>query len=160
MDLSTLVIREATPEDAPIISQQRCSMFEDMGIAGRSRLDEMRIEFEDWVSEKLSLGEYRAWFMIDPFGTVVAGAGLWIIEWPPTPVDLSEERGYILNVYTRPEYRRKGIARRLVQTILDFCREHDLHTLALHASKDGRDLYTTLGFQPTNEMRFHFPDTD
>lgn len=160
IDLSALVVREATPTDASVISQQRCLMFEDMGFSDHARLGDMRIEFEDWVSEKLAEGEYRGWLMTDPFGAVIAGAGLWIMEWLPTPVDLSEERGYVLNVYVRPEYRRKGIARILMQTILHWCRVHDIHTLSLHASPDGLDLYKQLGFQITNEMRYHFPETD
>ena len=31
----------------------------------------------------------------------------------------------------------------------------DLDTLVLHASPDGRPLYERLGFQQTNEMRYH-----
>jgi ribosomal protein S18 acetylase RimI-like enzyme len=62
-------------------------------------------------------------------------------------------RGNILNVYTRPDCRRQGLARRLTGAAVEWCRSHGIATVILHASDDGRALYRSLGFQPTNEMR-------
>jgi hypothetical protein len=41
----------------------------------------------------------------------------------------------------------------LTKTILDWCRDQGLAAVYLHASKSGRPLYESLGFEPTNEMR-------
>ncbi|MBI3742580.1 MAG: GNAT family N-acetyltransferase, partial [Chloroflexi bacterium] len=49
--------------------------------------------------------------------------------------------------------RRKRLARKLTTTILDWCRANNIRTVILHASDDGRALYESLGFKPTNEMR-------
>jgi GNAT superfamily N-acetyltransferase len=62
-------------------------------------------------------------------------------------------RANILNVYTHPPHRRRGLARELIVTALDWCREHGIRAVILHASRDGRALYESLGFEPTNEMR-------
>jgi GNAT superfamily N-acetyltransferase len=62
-------------------------------------------------------------------------------------------RANILNVYTRPESRRKGLARRLVETALEWCRANGISTVILHASDAGRPLYASMGFQPSTEMR-------
>jgi GNAT superfamily N-acetyltransferase len=56
-------------------------------------------------------------------------------------------------MYTEPAYRRKGIARELMKRMIDWCRQEGFGTVLLHASKDGRSLYESLGFTPTNEMR-------
>ncbi len=59
----------------------------------------------------------------------------------------------MLNVYTRPDQRRQGLARRLMEVVLDSCRTLGIRTIILHASEAGRPLYEALGFEPTNEMR-------
>jgi GNAT superfamily N-acetyltransferase len=56
-------------------------------------------------------------------------------------------------MYSEPEARRLGIAKQLLQTMLDWCRHEGFRSVALHASPAGRPLYESLGFQPTNEMR-------
>jgi GNAT superfamily N-acetyltransferase len=58
-----------------------------------------------------------------------------------------------MNVFTEPEYRRLGLARRLMVTMLDWLRQEKFGTVSLHASEYGRSLYESLGFEATNEMR-------
>jgi hypothetical protein len=41
--------------------------------------------------------------------------------------------------------------------IVAWGRESGLGSLYLHASDEGRPLYRSLGFVPTNEMRLDFP---
>jgi GNAT superfamily N-acetyltransferase len=59
----------------------------------------------------------------------------------------------IVNVYTEPAHRRRGLARRLMVAMLDWLREQGYGTVSLHASDYGRPLYESLGFAATNEMR-------
>jgi GNAT superfamily N-acetyltransferase len=65
----------------------------------------------------------------------------------------TSRRGNILNVYTEAPHRRKGLARRLMKAVLDWCRFERVPVIILHASDEGRALYESLGFKPTNEMR-------
>jgi GNAT superfamily N-acetyltransferase len=128
-------------------------MFTDMGYSDTARLDAMDAAFEPWVAERMARGEYLGWLAVGPAGEVVAGAGLWIMDWPPHTLGVDPRRGNILNVYVAPAHRRRGLARRLVVATLDWCRAHGVEGVILHASDAGRPLYTALGFQPTNEMR-------
>jgi GNAT superfamily N-acetyltransferase len=59
----------------------------------------------------------------------------------------------ILNVYTEPEWRRQGMARKLMLAMIEWCRPQGFPYVDLHASQDGRSLYEQLGFTPTSEMR-------
>ena len=61
--------------------------------------------------------------------------------------------GYISMVIVDPAWRRRGLARRLMEAALVWCGEHGIRAVILHSSDDGRALYEKLGFQPTNEMR-------
>jgi len=59
----------------------------------------------------------------------------------------------VINVYTEPESRKLGLARRLMEALIDWSREAGIERIALHASPYGRPLYDSLGFIATNEMR-------
>ena|SRR5215471_15530426 len=92
---------------------------------------------------------------------IVAGAGVVIRVVPPFPhrsgtgeITIAEGRqGVIVNVFTEPEWRRRGLAKLLMKKIIAWSREQSLDDLVLHASDNGRALYEQLGFVPTGEMR-------
>src|SRR5215213_4708184 len=96
--------RLASVEDAEIITGHRLAMFEDMGV---TLPDNSMPVFLEWVKEKLAKGDYLGWFITCEDGTVVAGAGLWLIEWPPSSVDISTRRAYVLNVFVEAEHRQQ-----------------------------------------------------
>ena len=145
------VIRPAVLEEAVIIGAQRRAMFFDMGYG--DGLDTMVESFLPWIRGKMTAGEYLGWFAVAENGAIAAGAGLWLMDWPPHMIGPGSRRGNILNVYTDPEYRRQGLARRLTETAIEWCRANGIATVILHASDEGRELYRSLGFEPTNEMR-------
>jgi GNAT superfamily N-acetyltransferase len=151
--VSDLAIRPATLADAPAVVAHRRAMFDAMGFPNREELDLMEVRFAGWVKDKMAKGEYLHWFATDAQGRIVAGAGVWLMEWPPHAIDQSRWRANVLNVYTEPSHRRQGLARRLTQTALDWCRANGIRTFILHASNEGRALYESLGFKATNEMR-------
>jgi GNAT superfamily N-acetyltransferase len=78
-----------------------------------------------------------------------------VSDWPGSPDDPTGKRALVLNVYTEPEFRRQGIARRLMLAVIAWGRESGLRSLSLHASDFGRALYEELGFRQTNEMRLY-----
>lgn len=151
------VIRQANLNDIPIIIAQRRHMYQDMGYTDRARIEAMEAEFGLWLHDHLEDGHYRNWFVLGADGEIAAGAGLWLVDWPPQMMDFAPYRGYIMNVYTEPGCRKRGLARDLVETILKWCREQGIYVVSLHASECGRPVYESLGFQPTNELRLMMP---
>jgi len=151
-------IRPATPEDAAIVAAQRRAMFFDMGYRDDKVLDSMTEAFLPWVRRKMTEGEYLGWLATAEDGSVAASVGLWLMDWPPHMVGPGSRRGNILNVYTHADHRRQGLARRLTQRALDWCRANGIATVILHASDEGRPLYRSMGFEPTNEMRLALGD--
>jgi GNAT superfamily N-acetyltransferase len=146
-------IREASPVDLPVLMAQRRGMWEAMGCSDTAVLGEMEKSSAVWTGCRMQSGEYRAWLVVDRQGRALAGAGLWLREICSGPRNLSGRVGYVMNVYTALEYRRRGLARRLMEAVVDWCRRNNYPTVLLHASDAGRPLYELLGFQPTNEMR-------
>lgn len=97
--------------------------------------------------------EYLVWLAVSANGEIAAGLGLWLMDWPPHMLGPGRWRANILNVYTRPESRRNGLARKLAETAIEWCRAHQISTVILHASDAGRPIYTAMGFEPSTEMR-------
>jgi len=142
----------ATLDHIETIVEHRRAMFFDMGHRDEAVLDRMSAAFRPWVAAKIEAGEYRAWFAVVD-GVIAGGAGLWLMDWLPHLIATGAPRGNIVNVYTRPPYRRRGIARGLVQKALSWCRESGVTYVILHASPEGRPVYQSMGFRETNEMR-------
>jgi GNAT superfamily N-acetyltransferase len=63
-------------------------------------------------------------------------------------------QGLIVNVFTERAWRRRGLAKMLMEQVIDGARTAGVSHLVLHASAEGRPLYEALGFRPTNEMRY------
>lgn len=150
----SIVLRLATLADVAILASHRRLMFEEMGTGtpeGRAMMDTY---FVEWVANKMKNKEYFSWLACDG-EQVVAGAGVWFLDWPPTPDGYHGKRAYIYNVYTEQAYRSQGIARRLVEQVISTCEEMGVRYIRLHASDAGRPLYESIGFLPTNEMSLH-----
>jgi GNAT superfamily N-acetyltransferase len=148
-------IRPAHISDMPHLLHQRRAMFEEMGHRDEARLELMQQAAAQYLREALANGSYRAWLAETADGRVVSGGGIAIVPWPGSPDFPLTRRGWILGIYTEPEFRRAGHARRIMDTILEWCRGEEFVHVSLHASPDGRLLYEAMGFQPTNEMRIY-----
>jgi GNAT superfamily N-acetyltransferase len=146
-------IRSATVQDLSIILHHRTRMFEDMGYTDPLSMDAMLATAGPLIGRGLEEGKYRGWLVETPGGGVVAGGGIIFLEFQPSPRDPRPQRAWVVNMFTEPEHRRRGLARRLMKTILAWCRDAGMEFIYLHASDFGRPLYETLGFKPTNEMR-------
>jgi len=147
------IIRPGTIEDAETIAAHRRAMFFEMGHRDKEALDAMTAAFLPWLRQRITKGEYLAWVAAAPAACIVAGLGLWLMDWPPHMIGPGARRGNILNVYTEHAFRHQGIALRLMGTALEWCRANGIRAVILHASEDGLRLYQKLGFAPTNEMR-------
>ncbi len=148
-----MTIRRALPAEVPLLARHRRAMFEEMGYRDIPALDAMCTAFEPWLAGRMASGEYVALVVEDAPGGIVAGAGVWFMDWPPHMIGPGAPRANIVNVYTEPAWRRQGLARRLMEAALAECRNRGVRAVILHASDAGRPLYESLGFDATNEMR-------
>lgn len=144
-------IRAASVTDIPEILRQRRRMYEDMHYNDPPALDAMVSHASGYLATAMADGSFRAWLVSDA-DRAIAGGAVVISPWPAHPYDLECRRATILNVYTEPEYRRRGIARKLMQIMIAWCQGKGFARVTLHASDDGRRLYESLGFEASNEM--------
>jgi ribosomal protein S18 acetylase RimI-like enzyme len=146
-------VRPGTPADIPVIARHRIGMMLEMGLATPDQCAQYEPEFRVFVAKEISLGNFRSFIAETDSGKVVSGGAAYIVPWPGNPSDRLQKRVFLLNVYTDPEFRRRGLARAVVTATLDWCRTQGFHSVRLLASDAGRPLYQSLGFYSTNEMK-------
>ena len=147
------ILRKAAITDVEVILHQRRKMYLDMGYQDDHALEAMILTCRTFLPRQIEEGKYQGWLVERETKDVVSGGGIFLYDGLPTPLDPQTSRPLIMNVYTEPEYRRKGLARLLVETMIAWCREQEFGSVVLHASDDGRPLYEVLGFKQTSEMR-------
>lgn len=98
-----------------------------------------------WLDEHLGR-DYLGW-VADLGGRPVATAGLLWFAHPPGSVNPGGTEAYILNVYTRPEARRLGLARALMDRLVQEARAAGVRRIWLRSSDEGRPLYEAMGFR-------------
>lgn len=147
-----VLIRPATPDDIPELLRHRQGMYEDMGYNDPEAMLAMVSTCKPYLAAALANGTLHGWLACAG-EKVVAGGFVLVSPWPSHPYDGQCRRATILNMYTDPPFRRQGIGRRLMQAMIEWCRNEGFVRVDLHASDLGRPLYETLGFEPTNEMR-------
>jgi GNAT superfamily N-acetyltransferase len=156
----TFRVRRATVQDAEVIAWHRARMFQDMGEVSGDAFETLRAKARARLEEWLERGDYVGWLASpgDKPEIIVAGAGVQLQPILPRPrrdSTIGEGRqGTIVNVFTEPEWRRRGVAGLLMKEIIAWSKTAHLDRLLLHASEEGRLLYEKLGFIAGNEMRF------
>ena len=147
-----MIVREARPDELSVVIRHRRRMYEDMGHTNPAELEAMERASSQFFGDHFAAGTYRGWF-IDVETRVVAGGGVLVLPFQPQIGISRPERPWIVNMFTEPEYRRQGLARVLLEEMVKWCRRESFPVVTLHASDEGRSLYTTMGFVPSNEMR-------
>jgi GNAT superfamily N-acetyltransferase len=154
---TSYTLRLATLNDIPALVNHRRRMFEDLYtqkdvVRDPANYDAMDTAYAVILRYEIPVGSTRAW-VIDDSGTIAASGALKFTDWLPRPDGQRRGLVYVHSVYTTLEYRRQGLARRILQAMIGYCRENGWPRISLHASDMGRGLYEELGFLPTNEMR-------
>src|SRR5262245_23925427 len=118
------VIRRAGVDDAPVIARHRVAMFRDMGQVPNDAMAKELLELSTpALAATLRDGSYVGWLALDSNGEIIAGAGVHIKPQLPrpsadriavTPVPL------VVNVYTEPAWQRRGLARALMTTLMQW----------------------------------------
>ena len=159
-----ITVRDATVDDVRALAHHRTAMFLDMGSITPADAPALLEAAAAWMREAIPAGTFRAWVAITADGIVVGGAGMQLRPIIPRPRPGGGIRhgvqGLLVNVYTEPAWRRRGIGEALVRRAVADARRWGLTNVVLHASAQGRSLYERLGFVSTNEMTIDVESCD
>ena len=82
---------------------------------------------------------------------VIGCATMCYIEIMPTFSHPTGKRAHLMNVYTASEYRRQGIALKMLEILIDKARQNGVTQISLDATEAGRPLYKKAGFNGSDE---------
>ena len=155
IDCSGLTARRLGLDDLEMICRHRERMFlEADGDPGQ--LHQMTEHFRPWLWQRLGDGRYYGFALMDD-EQVAAAIGLMSIDWPPHPAHPTRDRrGYVLNVFVEPDYRRRGLASALMKLAEAEFAQRDIDFAVLHATEAGRPVYEAQGWRASAEMAKHF----
>lgn len=142
---------EASHEDIPILVQHYRRMFEEILHSRNMELDkqklkEMDVAYRNKLNEEFKTGICKAW-IIKEGDQIIASGAISLTSMVPNPDDSSYYIGYLHSVFTENEFRKRGLAERVVRCILDYCKSKNINRVLLNSSEAGRSVYDKIGFK-------------
>ena len=150
MDLN---YRKATIEDIDLLTKIRIEVLRAAnGLSDDTDMTEVEHQSYEYYRKALHDNTHTAYLVFD--GDRFAGAGgISYYQVMPTFHNPGGNKAYIMNMYTRPEYRRQGIARRMLDILISDAKSRGIRFITLEATQMGKPLYEKAGFVPLkNEM--------
>ena len=136
----------ATKDDINELIRLRIAyMMDDFGSVSEDERIALEKQLPDYFSRKL--GSELIAFVARDENRIVSVAYLLIIEMPANLMLLNGIYGDVLNVYTEPEYRGKGLATRLMNNLIEYGKKVGLGRIDLLATGDGYPIYKKVGFE-------------
>ena len=142
--------------------EYRIATAKDIDLLMSSRLEMLKVVNglpQDYQYDDVIVNESRDYFLngdhitvlVIDNGEVIGCASMSFMRIMPTFSHPTGKRAHLMNVYTRSEYRRQGIARKMVEILIDETWKRGATEISLDATTMGRPLYESLGFKPTTE---------
>lgn len=151
--MGSAVVRRAALDDVEALVRLRVALLREMGAVDEAGVPSLAGAIRRYLVADLPTERFLAWVGVDGAGVVVACGGLVFLQKPPSPGNHSGREAYIMNMYTAPEWRGRGLATRMFATIVGHAREAGAELVRLHATEDGRAIYERGGFRLVgNEM--------
>ena len=146
IDLSKVVIRKVEPGDIDKMTEYRLAYLAELqGERGDEYKRKLRFELTSFFKSTMEKGSFFA-LQANYEGEVIAFGAMVIKQIPGDFNQSSYLEGDILNMYTIPFARRKGISSLILSQLVKEAMQIGISKVALHTSKDGEQLYRKFGF--------------
>lgn len=141
-----MIFEKANINDISVLVELRMEyLIEDYGKLSEDRLtlisNNLYVYFHEHLNKDLLV------FVCKDIDEIVSCCFLCVSEKPSNPTFINGKTGTILNVYTKPEYRKNGIAGKLLKMLLTESRKIGLDFVELKATDSGYNLYKSIGFE-------------
>lgn len=141
-----MIFEKATIQDMNALTDLRIAyLYEDLGIITDKDLSLIQTSLPSYFAKHLNL-DLMVYVARDE-DNIVSCSFLLIVEKPMSPSFITGKTGIVLNVYTKPEYRHKGYAKKLMTMMLEDAATRDVSVIELKSTEDGYSLYKSVGFE-------------
>lgn len=134
--------RKLCMSDLEVFISMRINQLREEG--AKEDID-LRPALRDYYTRHISDGTFVSWLAVDG-EKIVGTSGMSFVEKPPYFGCPSGKMGLLSSMFTDPEYRRRGIAKKLLSLVVEEAREYGCGTVQITASDMGVLLYTDFGF--------------
>ena len=146
-----LVYKKATIEDIEVLTETRIEVLRAANkLSADTNMDEVRKQSYDYYEKALSDGTHIAYLIFDE-NQIVGTGGVSLFRVMPTYHNPSGKKAYIMNMYTKPMYRRRGIAYKTLDKLIKDVKSKGITAISLEATHMGRPLYEKYGFVKMND---------
>ncbi len=140
-------LRLATKDDIQQIVELRIKFIKEIRIdAPTDKMDEYREVMSNYLKKEMSSGNFIAWLAVAN-NEIIATSGLITIQRQPQLWNMTGQEVYIMNMYTKPEWRRKGIGTAILEKLIEEARNRCIEAIKLHATPMGKTFYEKRGFK-------------
>ena len=145
-----LIYKRATLEDINTLVETRIEVLRAANkLCADTDMGEVERQSYLYYQKALSDGSHIAYLVFDESGCIGTG-GVSFFQVMPTYHNPSGKKAYIMNMYTNPKYRRKGIAYKTLDMLIKEIKSKGISSISLEATDMGRPLYEKYGFVKIN----------
>ena len=107
---------------------------------------DLQSALKDYYNRHLADGAFVSWLAMDG-KKIIGTSGMSFVEKPPYFGCPTGRLGLLSSMYTNPNYRRMGIAKELLNRVVEEARAYGCGAVHITASDMGGKLYTAYGFK-------------
>lgn len=145
------IYKKATIEDIDLLTKTRIEVLRAANkLSDDIDMSEVEKQSYNYYLRALADGTHTAYLVFDD-ETFIGAGGVSYYRVMPTYHNPSGKKAYIMNMYTKEEYRRKGIAYKTLDLLIQDARAKDIMAISLEATDMGRPLYEKYGFSKMND---------
>lgn len=143
-----MVIRAAgLPDIDQLVAMRREFTFEDEEASERPEYeDECRV----FLAAAIERGDWQIW-VAEINGRLVSHVYVALVDKVPRPIRERRRIAYLTNVYTRPQFRGRGIGSRVLEDAQAAAREADAELMVVWPSEESAAFYRRHGFDSPGE---------
>ena len=139
-------IRRIDIKDVEVLTKFRLDYLEEMqGIMDKYYKEVLYSELNNHFKSEMAQDRVFAFMAVKGESSVSFGA-MVIKKIPGDSAKPVYLEGDILNMYTIPGERRKGMSSLILQELINEAKRRGINKISLHTSKDGEKLYRKFGF--------------
>jgi len=152
-----LLYKKATIDDLELLTETRIEVLRAANqLSDDVDMSEVKTQSREYYRNALRNDTHVAYLIFDEDKFVGAG-GISYFQVMPTFHNPTGRKAYIMNMYTKPEYRRKGIAYKTLDLLVSDAKSKGITAISLEATDMGRPLYEKYGFVGmSSEMELPF----
>lgn len=149
--IMALSYRKASLADLEILTKTRIEVLRAANqLSADVDMSEVKNQSREYYQSSLKNDSHLAYLIFDE-ETFVGTGGISYYQVMPTYHNPTGKKAYIMNIYTNPKYRRRGIAFHTLDLLVADARKKGIIAISLEATDMGRPLYEKYGFIKMND---------